>query len=92
MVEDRALSSLSPKSQNFYTNIKTFTTIGGVSGSGAVTAADVTVVVTPVNTVATGAVAKSKTVLGYMEFLKVEGWKSGYESISKLFCVMVSLK
>ena len=78
------MSSLSPKSQNFYTNIGTFTTIGGISGGGAVTAADVTVVVTTADTVATGAAVKSKAIPNYMEFLKVEGWKSGYGSINSL--------
>lgn len=85
MVESRASNP-----QNLYTNVGAISATEGNAGGSvvlpaavAVTTADVTVVVRT-DSLEKGSVTKSKAIPNYVEFLKVDGWTSEYESIGLL--------
>jgi len=89
MVEGRASPARSPNQQNFYTNIRTISTIEGIAGGSvvlptAVGTADMAVTVTAADTIKTGALVKSKAIPNYADFLKVDGWTSEYTSVDLL--------
>jgi integrase len=91
MVEGRASPARSPNQQNFYTNIRTISTIEGIAGGSvvlptavAVATTDLAVAVTAADTMKTDAVVKSKAITNYADFLKVNDWSSEYASVDLL--------